>query len=100
MNNITYEIKHQNTGRKLTERSRGPYQDYADTIDDDYGVYDGDDLIYDELDIFTKEELEEYILEEKIYEEFSAQLYRVGYEFREWYKTYSGEYDINFRYEK
>ena len=100
MNNITYEIKHPNTGRKLTERSRGPYQDYADCIEDDYCMYDGDDSIYDELDIFEDEELEECILEEKIYEEFSAQLYRVGYEFREWYKAYSEEYDINFRYEK
>ena len=98
MNNIIYKIKHQNTGRKLTERSRGPYVDYADTIDDDYGVYDGDYSIYDELDIFKKEEKEEYILEEKIYEEFSTQLYRAGYEFREWYKTYSEEYDINFSY--
>jgi hypothetical protein len=100
MKNKVYEIMHPNTGKKLTERSRGPYQDYADCIEDDYSMYDGDGLIYDELDVFTKEELEEYILEEKTYEEFSAQLYRVGYEFREWYKTYSEEYDISFKYEK
>jgi len=65
-----------------------------------YSIYDGDSLIYDELDIFTKKEKEEYILEEKIYEEFSAQLYGVGYEFREWYKTYSEIYDVSFKYEK
>lgn len=100
MKNKVYEIMHPNTGRKLTERSRGPYQDYADCIEDDYCMYDGDYSIYDELDIFEEEEEREYILEEKIYEEFSAQLYRLGYKFREWYKTYSEEYDINFIYEK
>lgn len=100
MNNIIYEIKHPNTGKKLTERSRGPYQDYADCIEDDFSIYDGDDSIYEEFDIFEEEELEEYILEEKIYEDFSAQLYRVGYEFREWYKTYSEVYDINFKYKE
>lgn len=98
MNNIIYEIKHSNTEKKLTERSRGPYQDHADIIDDDFSIYDGDYIIYDELDIFTDEEREEYILEEKIYEEFSKLLYRVGYKFREWYKAYSEIYDINFKY--
>ena len=98
MNNIIYEIKHINTGKKLKERSRGSYVDYADCIEDDFSIYDGDDSIYDELDIFEEEEKEEHILEEKIYEEFSAQLYRVGYEFREWYKTYSEIYEIGFNY--
>ena len=107
MKNKVYEIMHPNTGKKLTERSRGPYQDYADVIDDDYGVYDGDYSVYDELDItengitysiFTEEEIEEYILEEKIYSEFSQYLYGQGYRFREWYKTYSETYDVNFSY--
>lgn len=98
MKNKVYEIMHPNTGKKLTERSRGPYQDYADCIEDDYSMYDGDYSIYDDLDIFEEEEKEEYILEEKIYEEFSSLLYKEGYRFREWYKTYSEIYDVNFSY--
>lgn len=100
MKNKVYEIMHPNTGKKLTERSRGPYQDYADCIEDDYCMYDGDYSIYDELDIFEESEREEYILEEKIYNEFSQHLYGQGYRFREWYNTYSETYDINFKYEE
>ena len=98
MKNKVYEIMHSNTGKKLTERSRGPYQDYADCIEDDYFMYDGDYSIYDDLDIFEEEEKEEYILEEKIYSEFSQQLYRQGYRFREWYSHYSEIYDIGVEY--
>lgn len=95
MNN-TYEIRHPNTGKKLTERTRGKYIDYADCIDDDFSIYDGDDLIYDELDIFTESEREEYLKEEEIYQKFSSLLSQTGY--RYYYNTYNEAYDINLKY--
>jgi hypothetical protein len=94
MRNKVYEIMHPNTGKKLTERNRGPYQDYSDCIDDDFSMYDGDYSIYDELDIFEDKELEEYILEEKIYNEFSQHLYSKGV--KDWYRHYYNRIEVKY----
>lgn len=74
----------------MTERERGPYRDYSDCVDNDDGMADGDDSVYDGPDDgLTDEEAAEYKLECEILRAFSSNMIGLlGWDkYKEWCRS-------------